>query len=134
MIIIIVDCLWSQKLCFKSDPRYEACRNWFYSVFNHFWVCWIQCRAVPSSTIYAKARILRFKIGRENRSKISQKTKVSASYEPVQDTYMLLYMWPTGWGVLKLILQCFKKNLSMLNLMPSGAKINDLCTGSNFTI
>ena len=35
------------------------------------------------------------------------KTKVSASYEPVQDTYMLLYMWPTVWGVLKIILQCF---------------------------
>ena len=69
----LLDCLWSQKLCLKSDPRYEACRNWSYSVFNHFRVCWIQCRAVPSSTIYAKARILRFKIGLENRSKILQK-------------------------------------------------------------
>ena len=58
-----------------ADPRYEACRNWFYGVFNHFRVCWIQCRAVPSSTIYAKARILRFKIGLENRSKISQKQR-----------------------------------------------------------
>ena len=58
----ILDCLWFQKLCCKSDQRYEACRNWFYGVFNHFRVCWIQFRAVPSSAIYAKARILRFKI------------------------------------------------------------------------
>ena len=57
-----------------ADPRYEACRNWFYGVFNNFWVCWIQCRVVPSSTIYAKARILRFKIVLENLSK----TKVLA--------------------------------------------------------
>ena len=41
-----INCLWSQKLCLKRDPEYEACRNWFYSVFNHFRVCWIQCRAV----------------------------------------------------------------------------------------
>ena len=70
-----LDCFWSQKLCFKSDPRYGECRNWFYIVFNHFRVCWIQCRAVPSSTIYAKARILRLKVGLENRSKISQKQR-----------------------------------------------------------
>ena len=61
------------------------------------------------------------------------KTKVSASCEPVQDIYMLLYMWPTVWGVLKIILQCFELFLSMLKLIPGGAKINYLCEGSNFT-
>ena len=62
------------------------------------------------------------------------KTKVSASCEPVQDIYMLLHMWPTVWGVLKIILQCFKLFSSMLKLTPGGAKINYLCEGSNFTI
>ena len=37
----------------------------------------------------------------------SLKTKVSACYEPVQDTYMLLCMWPTIWGVLKKIYNVF---------------------------
>ena len=39
---------------------------------------------VPSSTIYAKARILLFKIGLENRSKISQKQR----FQPVQGICM----------------------------------------------
>ena len=39
---------------------------------------------VPSSTIYAKARILRFKIGLENRSKISQKQR----FQPEQSVRM----------------------------------------------
>ena len=41
-------------------------------------------RAVPSSAIYAKARILRFKICLENRPKISQKQR----FQPVQGIFM----------------------------------------------
>ena len=47
----------------------------------------------------------------------------------------LVHMWPTVWGVSKLIFQCFKPFSSMLNLMQSGAKLNYiLCIASNFTI
>ena len=129
-LIMALDCLWSQTLCSKSDPRYETYRNLFYSVFNHFRVCWIQSRVVPSSTINAKARILRFKIGLENRSKISQQQMVSARYEPIQGLCMpALY----DMGRAKIIFQCFLPFSSMLNLMPSGTKLNYLYKGSNFT-
>ena len=89
---------------------------------------------MPSSTIDAKARILRFKIDYENCSKISQKQRCQQGMSQCKAYVCLLYMWPTVWGVPKPILQSFLTFLGILNRMPSGAKFNYLCKGSNFTI
>ena len=77
-----------------ADPRYEACRNWFFCVFNHFRVCWIQCRAVPSSNIYAKARTFWFKIGLKNRSKISKQHWCQQCMSQYKAYVCLIYMLP----------------------------------------
>ena len=74
-----------------------------------------------SSPIYAKARILRFKIGLENHS--------SRTLTKGPTRSMIKYTAH--------IYACFiysKLFSSMLNIMPSGAKLNYSCKSSNFAI
>ena len=65
--------------------------------------------------------------------KIARKSYKNKGFSQYKAYVCLL--WPTVWGVHKLILQCyFKLFSSMRNIMPSGPKFNYSCKSSNCAI
>ena len=74
-----------------------------------------------SSTIYAKARMLLFKIGLANHSTRTPRKGPTRSLIKYAAHIYACFI-------------CFKLFPSRLNIMSSGAKLNYLCKGSNFTI